>query len=86
MTRQNEPLSRGWWKVVLVVVLLPIVLPLVLITYVLGFAHRISLYMLIWLLWLPKGKDTLVVYSDSPIWRDYMETQVVPLYGSVPLF
>ncbi len=78
MTRQKRPL-RELWKAALVVVLLPLVLPLALITYTLGFAHRIALYMLVWLLWLPKGKDTLVVYSDSPIWRDYMETQVVPL-------
>jgi hypothetical protein len=30
-------------------------------------------------LWLPKGKDVLLVYSDSPIWHEYMTTQVLPL-------
>jgi hypothetical protein len=28
---------------------------------------------------LPRGKDILFVYSDSPIWHDYMATQVLPL-------
>ena len=45
----------------------------------LGLAHRFALYLLVWLLWLPRGKDVLVVYSDSPIWREYMTTQVLPL-------
>lgn len=31
------------------------------------------------MLWLPQGKDTLFVYSDSPIWHDYMTKQVLPL-------
>jgi hypothetical protein len=79
MTRRKEPLSRRIWKAALVVVILPIVLPLALIALTLAVAHRIALYMLVWVLWLPKGKDILVVYSDSPIWHDYMATQVLPL-------
>ena len=38
-----------------------------------------ALYMLIWSLWLPRGKDILAVYSDSPIWHEYMTTEVLPL-------
>jgi hypothetical protein len=79
MTRQKEPLSRRVWKAAIVVALLPIVLPLALITLALYFGHRIALYMLVWVLWLPTGKDMLVVHSDSPIWHDYMTTQVLPL-------
>ena len=60
-------------------VLLPLVLPLVLISVTLYLAHRIALYMLVWVLWLPRGKDILVVYSDSPIWHEYMTTQILPL-------
>src|SRR5439155_18714445 len=61
------------------VVLLPIILPLALLALPLYLAHRLALYAVVWMLWLPKGKDILLVYSDSPIWHDYMETQVLPL-------
>lgn len=36
-------------------------------------------YLSIWLWWLPRGKDVLLVYSDSPIWHDYMVAEVLPL-------
>ena len=75
MTRQKEPLSRRIWKAALVVALLP----LALISLTLYLAHRIALYLLVWVLWLPRGKDILVVYSDSSIWREYMATEVLPL-------
>ena len=38
-----------------------------------------TVYLLVWVWWLPKGKDVLYVSSDSPIWREYMETEVFPL-------
>ena len=79
MSRQKESLSRRLFQAALIVVLLPILLPLVVIGFSLYLLHRAVLYMLVWILWLPKGKDTLVVYSDSPIWRDYMMQQVLPL-------
>ena len=60
-------------------VILPVVLPLALIALALGVAHRAALYALVWTLWLPRGRDILFVYSDSPIWHEYMTTQVLPL-------
>jgi hypothetical protein len=35
--------------------------------------------MVVWLLWLPQGKDVLFVYSESPTWHEYMTTQILPL-------
>ena len=62
-----------------VVLLLPIWFPLV-VLWLLGFALYASiLYLVIWISWLPRGKDVLLVYSDSPIWHDYMVSEVVPL-------
>lgn len=43
------------------------------------FLYRALLYLLVWALWLPRGKDVLFIYSDSPIWHEYMTTQVLPL-------
>jgi hypothetical protein len=80
MTRKrNEPLSRRLWKAAVLVLLLPVILPLALITLALYLPYRAALYMLVWVLWLPQGKDVLFVYSDSPIWHEYMTTQILPL-------
>jgi len=79
MTRRREPLLQRFWQAALIVVLLPIILPLALIVLVLYLLQRIGLYILVWVLWLPRAIDVLMVYSDSPIWHDYMTTQVLPL-------
>jgi hypothetical protein len=56
--------------------LLPLILPLALISLALsqnGFvSSRLDL-------WLPRGKDIIVVYSDSSIWHEYMTNEVLPL-------
>lgn len=77
MARQ-ETSSHRVVNVALVVLLLPIILPLALISVTLWLTHRTLLYLLIWILWLPRGKDILLVSSDSPIWREYMTTQILP--------
>jgi|SRR5580700_2700718 hypothetical protein len=79
MTRERGKPSRSALRALGVVVVLPIVLPLVLIALILALAHRVVLYALVWLLWLPRGRDTLLVYSDSPIWHEYMTSQILPL-------
>ena len=49
------------------------------VAIVLHLLYKTTLYLLVWTLWLPRGKDILFVYSDSPIWRDYMTSEVLPL-------
>jgi hypothetical protein len=70
---------RRFWNAAAVVVLLPFILPLAVLALLLSMLHRAVLYLLVWLVWLPRGKDTLFVYSDSPIWREYMTHVVLPL-------
>ena len=79
MTRRKESFSQKVRKAALVVVILPLVLPLALLAFTLHLLYRGALYLLVWALWLPRGKDVLFIYSDSPIWREYMATQVLPL-------
>jgi hypothetical protein len=79
MTRRKQPFLRKLGQGILVVVLLPLVLPLALFAVANHLIYRALLYLLVWALWLPRGKDILFVYSDSPIWHDYMATQVLPL-------
>ena len=79
MTRQKQPFLRRLGQAILIVLLLPLVLPLALFAVANHLVYRALLYLLVWALWLPKGKDILFVYSDSPIWHEYMATQVLPL-------
>jgi hypothetical protein len=79
MSRQPMTVRDPIAKSALILVFLPLILPLILFALALFALHRLSLYLLVWLLWLPKGKDILFVYSNSPIWHDYMTQQVLPL-------
>jgi hypothetical protein len=65
--------------IALIVVLTPIIIPVATAILFALMLYPIVLYGLIWLLWLPRGKDVLLIYSDSPIWQDYMTTQIIPL-------
>ena len=79
MSRTERPFRRRLVNAAAVVVLLPLLLPLVLLTVTLALLHRATLWLLVQLVWLPRGKNVLLVYSDSPIWRDYMMNEIVPL-------
>ncbi len=63
---------------VLAVPFLLLVLPLVVIAVILRLIYELLLHILIWGAWFPKGKDVLLVYSDSPVWHDYMLAEVLP--------
>jgi hypothetical protein len=79
MSRQKRPLSKRLLAAALVVVLLPLLLPLVVLVVILALLHGAALGLLVRLVWLPRGKDVLLVYSDSPIWHDYMVNEILPL-------
>lgn len=79
MSRQPTTVRKQIKKIALVCILLPLALPLTVVALLLFALHRLVLYLLVWILWVPSGKDVLLVYSDSPIWHDYMTEQVLPL-------
>jgi hypothetical protein len=81
MVRKKQALRGRLLKAAFVIVLLPLILPLGLLTLTLALLHRGTLWLLIQLVWLPRGKDVLLVYSDSPIWHDYMTKEIAPLVG-----
>jgi hypothetical protein len=81
--REKQSRPEKVVKLVLLVavflILSPVVIPIVLLAFLPYLALRLGVHFLILLTWLPKGKDTLLVYSQSPIWHDYMTTQILPL-------
>jgi hypothetical protein len=64
------------WLVVLVSSpLLLLVFLLVLLAY--G-TSVLLLHMALWLVWGPLGRRVLFVYSNSPVWQDYIEQNMLP--------
>jgi hypothetical protein len=62
----------------LLVALLPLLIPLIVAKLALLLTITLALYIRVWMFWHPRGKDILFVYSDSPIWHDYLEQQLLP--------
>jgi hypothetical protein len=69
---------RQWWLWPLVLLLLP----LVAVVGVLWLVWAVLLQLVVWLAWCPRGRYVLVVYSNSPIWREYFEAHILPAIGS----
>ena len=61
---------------ILVVLISIILLPILFIGILLYILYGIILYVAIWLTW--RQQFVLFVYSNSPIWKDYLEANVIP--------
>ena len=66
---------QPWWLFVLL-------LPFVLVGAVLWLTAAVILLLVVWVTWCPRGRYALVVYSNSPIWQRYFESQILPAIGS----
>jgi hypothetical protein len=56
-----------------------VIIPIAIVFLLLYGAYRLLLNALVRILWMPRGKDILLVYSDSPIWKQYMLEEIMPL-------
>lgn len=67
-----------WWPFALLIILAP----LLLITVVFGLAcsalYKACLRAAIWTWWSLRGHGILFVYSDSPVWHDYIAANILP--------
>jgi len=71
-----------------VVLLLPILLLMIApflfvlsILWLFALIEIIALHLALWTLWPAKGKDVLVVTSNSPIWKEYIDKHMVSPLG-----
>lgn len=82
MTDQSEHTSRErpmrFWQILFLGFIVVVLLPLLLVVLVFWVLTSLALYVLIWVKWCSRGKDILFVYSDSPIWHDYIVEQIIP--------
>ncbi len=77
----TEPKSRDRGKYLSPIVgvsLFVLLSPLILVVAILYGLSGLVLYVAIWLGWCLRGRHVLLVYSDSPIWREYIEKEILP--------
>lgn len=63
---------------IVAILLSPIWLPALFGILLLWLLWGALLQVVVWLMWLPLGRDTLVVYSDSPYWKELFEQRLMP--------
>jgi len=64
-------------KLILALVLI-VFLPLILLYLLTYLIIWLLFNLIIWALWIPQGKDTLFVFSESPIWAEYVRENLLP--------
>ena len=77
----TEPKSRDRGKrlgAVVGVGLFILLSPLILVGAILYGLSGLVLYVAIWLGWCLRGRHVLLVYSDSPLWHEYIEKEILP--------
>jgi hypothetical protein len=68
--------------IALLIVVSPIVLAVLAVSVVCWAIAYAGLHCAVWLWWNPRGIDVLFVYSNSPVWQEHIETEVLPLLGA----
>jgi len=70
-----------WWQLVLIALFIPLLLIVLAVALVLFVVATVCIHAIIWAWWCLRGRDILFVYSDSPIWHDYIEDRILPYLG-----
>lgn len=81
MSTSTPSHKQKWWQIAILLPLFPLILALAVVFLVLFFIASILLRVIIWFWWCLRGRDILFVYSDSPIWHDYIEQHILPQLG-----
>ena len=79
-TRTPQRIARSW-QFALVIFLAPVLVVVVALALVYFLVSTICLHIAIWSWWCIRGRDILFLYSDSPVWHDYIEQHVLPQLG-----
>jgi hypothetical protein len=69
---------QQWFALPLLIVLLP----LIVIAVAIWFVAAIGVLVAVWATWCSRGRYALIVYSNSPIWQQYFDEQVLPAIGN----
>jgi hypothetical protein len=78
----SKPKSKlKWWQAALIIPFVPVMITVAAIALVFFVVSTVCLHITIWTWWCLRGRDILFVYSDSPIWCDYIEQRILPYLG-----
>jgi hypothetical protein len=78
MTKPELKRKTKWWQIAVVIPFIPLLIFVAAIALVLHLITTILLHITIWSLWCVRGRSILFVYSDSPIWHDYITYKILP--------
>ena len=80
MTDHGASSGLKWWAIPLIVLVVVLAVPLGLVLLVLYALLSVILHLAIWTLWCLRGRSVLLVYSDSPVWGDYIRERFLPYF------
>jgi hypothetical protein len=75
--RQSDIIGIGF-LILMIPILLVTVVPMVIVVGGIYLFVALMLHIAVVLLWLPRGRRVLFVYSNSPIWQAYVEAEILP--------
>jgi len=81
MANAQHNLRPRWWQIAITIALLPFLILAAILSLTFFAIESLGLRLLIVALWCPRGRDVLFVYSNSPIWHDDIESQILPNLG-----
>ncbi len=70
--------STSILQTLLAAVVLIAISPLILVAIGLYLVAGVLLHIAAWCVWCARGRDVLLVYSNSPIWQSYVEEHLLP--------
>ncbi len=77
-TKRKNSSGNSVLAVLVLLLFAPLWLPLLVLWSVFYLGSFVCLHLAVWILWLPRSKRLLFVYSDSPVWHDYYEEHITP--------
>jgi hypothetical protein len=78
MNRSATSARTKWWHRVVLAAAVLLAIPIGIIVFLAFVLKSIVVHITIWTWWCARGRDVLLVYSDSPLWREYIELHILP--------
>src|SRR6266404_1195056 len=72
MNSKKSSKDRKPFRSIGTLLLIILLLPLILVAIITYGVYRVLILVTVWALWCTRGKFVLFVYSDSPIWQEYV--------------
>jgi len=75
---KQRRVKNSWLALAVLIVLSPLLVALIVVFAVAWAMSAVALHLLALILWVPVGRRVLFVYSNSPIWKAHIESEILP--------